>query len=80
MDQPYASRAAQLIRTLSLHPPSGWAGRSTDGVGWVPLAAPAAIPVSPITRCRTLSSVLTGTMLRIESPSPTMNPQIATAM
>ena len=35
-------------------------------------------PARPISRCRTLSSVLTGMMLRIESPSPTMNPQIAT--
>src|SRR5215211_1035262 len=51
--------------------------RPAAGTG---VAAPAARPAIPIRRCSKLSSVLTGMIVRIESPSPTMKPQIATTM
>src|SRR5204863_5409755 len=50
-------------------------GSATAGV-----ASPAAMPATPISRWRKLSSVLTGTIERIEWLSPMMKPQIATTM
>ena len=40
------------------------------GAGSAGVAMPAPTPATPMSACRTLSSVFTGTSLKIESPSP----------
>jgi len=44
------------------------------------VASQAPMPATPINRCSTLSAVLIGMMLRIESPLPMMKPHTAIAM
>ena len=62
-------------RTLARAPPLAAGsrlrgGRLAAGAAGLGVAAPAASPVRPRIRCRKLSSVLTGTRPRIESPLP----------